>query len=455
MAQHDDFGFDPRRWVDSAEPALAFPSPETLGQARQKTADARRWPWMAGAMVLFVAAPLASFVARDPRGAASVATALAPPRVPPAAPLAPKADLAERTATLPAIGDLTTMLVGQGATAADTAAITQLVLAHLSGPGEITASISLRLDAGAPEILRVRAARADSSGVVVTRDAGAPGGWRAEQIARNLAAHLVVARGEMNEDSLYSSAVAAHVDESLIPDFAQAFVYDFDFQREIHPGDVFEMAAEQTVNADGAAVGAPTLVFASFTTREKARALYRFTAAGGKPGWYDGNGRSIVRSLMRTPVEGARVSSTFGWRIHPIDGYRKMHNGIDFAVPSGTAIYAAGTGTVEAAHFSESAGNMIILRHDKGMETKYFHLTSFAAGIADGASVTQGQQIGLSGTTGHSTGPHLHYELHVNGEPIDPMTVKTDDGVTLAGDQLAAFRRERDRIDAARAAHIS
>lgn len=459
--QDEDLGFDPRRWADPAKPMPASPvqadGPASAEPGRKTAVQTRpagtlRWPWLVGAAVLFGVAPLASFVTRDIK--------LAPPPRPVAvahpASLAPKAEIAERSATLPTIGDLRTMLMAQGVTAADADTIMRLALVHLAGAGEISASVSLRLGGAVPEIMRVKAARTDSSGVIVTRDASVPGGWRSEQVARELAARLIVSRGEMNEDSLYSSAVAAHVDESLIPDFAQAFVYDFDFQREIHAGDVFEMASEQTVNAEGVAVGAPTLVFAYFQTQDKLRALYRFTVPGGKPGWYDGNGRSVVRSLMRTPVEGARVSSTFGWRVHPIEGYRKMHKGIDFAVPSGTPIYAAGAGTVETAHFSESAGNMVILRHDKGMETKYFHLSSFASGVSDGAGVIQGQQIGLSGTTGHSTGPHLHYELHLNGEPIDPMTVKTDDGVTLAGDVLLAFRRERDRIDAARrAAHAS
>ncbi len=438
--------FDPRRWAGAADaPPPAAPR------------NAMRWPLLAGAASLFVAGPVASLLDRQP-------PASQPPASPPgaiqpakrgAAPIAMRPDVVERTTTLPAATDLVALLEAQGLSPDQATAAQALALPHLGGGGAITAVVSLRLGSGdAPDqVLRIRAARADSSGVVLVRDAAAAQGWRAEPLSRSVAAVLTVARGEMNDDSLYSSAVAAGVDESLIPDFAQAFVYDFDFQREIRAGDVFEMAAEQTVNADGQPVGAPTLVYAAFTTADKSRALYRFTPPGAQHGWYDGNGRSIVRSLMRTPVEGARVSSTFGWRVHPVLGFRKLHNGIDFAVPSGTPVYAAGAGVVEAARFSATAGNMVILRHDKGYLTKYFHFTSFAPGVTTGAKVVQGQQIGLSGTTGRSTGPHLHYELHLNGEAIDPASVKTEDGVALAGAALDAFHHERDRIDVARAAH--
>lgn len=435
--------FDPRRWSIT---------PDRAASAQRDATPPIRWPLLAGAALLLAAGPVAGLLDRqpvvdrhgDPQPTARAGTA----RV-------VRPDVIQRTTTLPAATDLAALLRAQGLPRELATAAQALALPHIGGGGAITAVVSLRLggDGAGDQVLRIRAARADSSGVVLIRDATAPQGWRTEPLARSVEARLTVARGEMNADSLYSSAVAAGVDESLIPDFAKAFVYDFDFQREIHPGDVFEMAAEQTVNADGQPVGVPTLVYAAFITAEKSRALYRFAPPGAQPGWYDGNGRSIVRSLMRTPVEGARVSSTFGWRVHPVLGFRKLHNGIDFAVPSGTPVYAAGAGTVDTAHFSTTAGNMVILRHDKGYLTKYFHFTSFAPGVTQGAHVAQGQEIGLSGTTGRSTGPHLHYEVHLNGEAIDPMAVKTEDGLALTGTALDAFHRERDRIDAARAAH--
>lgn len=432
--------FYPRSWGQDGA-SLPCPSASERG--------GKPWPWYAGSGVLFASAVLASWWTREP------ARRVAPhDLVAAAAPAATATQFVERTVTLFASDELSALLQAQGLTEADTHAIVSQTLPAIAGDGEVRVELTLRLSGTAAEAIRVKATRPDSSGVVLIRNTATPG-WRTEPIARAVETRITVGRGEMNADSLYSSALAAGIDDSLIPDFAQAFVYDFDFQRDIRPGDVFEMAAEQSVNAEGERIGAPRLVYAAFTTTSKARALYRFTPAGGAAGWFDGNGRSIVRSLMRTPVDGARVSSTFGWRVHPIEGYRKLHRGIDFAIPSGTPIYAAGKGIVETAHFSASAGNMVILRHAKGYETKYFHLSSFAAGIVDGAVIAQGQQIALSGTTGHSTGPHLHYELHLNGEPIDPAGVQADEGQVLSGADLVAFRRERDRIDGARAHHAN
>ena len=155
---------------------------------------------------------------------------------------------------------------------------------------------------------------------------------------------------------------------------------------------------------------------------------------------------------MRTPVEGARISSTFGMRVHPVLGFMKMHKGTDFAAPIGTPIYAAGDATVIFAAMAGTAGNRVILKHDNGWETWYLHMNHFGPGITTGVHVHQGQQIGEIGTTGRSTGPHLHYELHVNNEPVDPMSVQMDAGKTLDAAAMKGFFKERDRIDALRAA---
>src|SRR5690606_25925726 len=141
---------------------------------------------------------------------------------------------------------------------------------------------------------------------------------------------------------------------------------------------------------------------------------YRFTPEGEEPGWFDGNGRSIVRAFMRTPIDGARVSSSFGYRKHPILGYQKLHRGVDFAAPIGTPIYAAGDATVEFAGPKGPNGNFVALRHDNGWRTLYLHMNAFGEGIVAGARVRQGQRVGEVGTTGRSTGPHLHYEVHIN-----------------------------------------
>ena len=158
---------------------------------------------------------------------------------------------------------------------------------------------------------------------------------------------------------------------------------------------------------------------------------------------------------MRTPVDGARVSSKFGFRIHPVLGYQKLHKGTDFAAPIGTPIFAAGNAVVEWAAMKGPNGNLTILRHDNGWQTYYLHQSRFMPGIVPGAHVAQGQQIGEIGTTGRSTGPHLHYEVHIAGEPVDPLGIQTDAGSTLTGPALVAFAKERDRIDVSRAGQAS
>jgi murein DD-endopeptidase MepM/ murein hydrolase activator NlpD len=154
---------------------------------------------------------------------------------------------------------------------------------------------------------------------------------------------------------------------------------------------------------------------------------------------------------MRTPVDGARVSSSFGFRTHPILGYQKLHRGVDFAAPTGTPIYAAGAATIEFAGPKGANGNFVALRHDNGWRTLYLHMNAFGPGITTGARVSQGQQVGEVGTTGRSTGPHLHYEVHIDGEPVDPMTIQVGEGRSLSGPLLAAFVEARNRIDQVRA----
>jgi murein DD-endopeptidase MepM/ murein hydrolase activator NlpD len=305
--------------------------------------------------------------------------------------------------------------------------------------------------------------------VALTR--GEDGAFAAERLSAQTSTRVSLARGEMDGDSFYTSAVAAGVNDALIPEFAAAFVYDFDFQREIQRGDTFEAAFQETVNADGEPLGARRLLYVALNTRAKRRAFYRFTPPGGEAGWYDGRGRSIRRALLRTPVDGARVSSNFGPRTHPIQGFVKMHNGTDFAAPTGTKVYAAADATVEFAACKGGNGNFVRLRHDDGKLTYYLHLHDFAEPIQLGPTcaskgavanrppgpgprqtrVRQGEVIGFVGTTGSSTGPHLHYELRTEAGPIDPLTVVTAEPPRLAPAALAAFFKVRDDVDRARA----
>jgi len=358
--------------------------------------------------------------------------------------------LSRRILNLQRPSELRDALIANGISKADAEAASSAASEALSkSDHELHAAITLSQIGNVVRLDRVEASFLDSSGAVISR--GADGRFVATPVAAALSTVVKVARGEMDENSFYSSAVTAGVTDSLVPDFAQAFAFDFDFQREIHPGDVFEAAFEQSVNAHGEVVGPPRLLFASLITATKSRALYVFQVHGQKPGWFDGNGRSIVRSLMRTPIAGARISSGFGWRLHPVLGFMKLHKGTDFAAPTGTPIYAAGAGVVMWAHMKGPNGNLCIIKHDNGWLTYYLHMNRYAPGITEGVRVAQGQQVGEVGTTGRSTGPHLHYEVHVNDEAVDPMSIKTDEGQTLSGDDLKAFFKERNRIDVARA----
>jgi murein DD-endopeptidase MepM/ murein hydrolase activator NlpD len=268
---------------------------------------------------------------------------------------------------------------------------------------------------------------------------------------------LVVKRGEVDANSFYTSAVSAGITDSLIPGFLKVFTFDFDFQFEIKEGDIFEAGFEELINSQGEVYGEPKLVYASLTTSKKSKSVYFFEQSSKSldelGGWYDGNGHSIIRSFMRTPLDGARmrISSNFGFRKHPISGFKKLHKGTDFAAPTGTPVYAASDGNVLFASMKGANGNLVIIEHTNGWLTYYLHLNDFGPGIQAGIGVKQGQRIGDVGTTGRSTGPHLHYEIHINGEAIDPLGIEVDEGKKLSELNQQAFFKERDRIDAIRA----
>jgi murein DD-endopeptidase MepM/ murein hydrolase activator NlpD len=316
--------------------------------------------------------------------------------------------------------------------------------------GELRANLVLTSGLS-PALVSMEVRRVDGSGVSITPGAG--GGFASQPLADSYRTQVRVVRGEVDATSFYTSAVAAGVTDTLIPDFAAAFAFDFDFQREIEPGDIFEAAIEQKVDADGASVGAERLVYASLQTAEKSRALYRFQPpAEFKPAWYDANGVSTARSLMRTPVEGARISSSFGPRTHPVLGYTRVHKGTDFATPVGTQVFASGDGVVDFVGPHGGHGNYIRIRHSPTTSTAYAHLSGYWEGVGVGTAVKQGQPIARSGNTGLSSGPHLHYEVIVNGQAVDPMTYQTEGGRSLEGEGLLRFKAERDRIDGLRAA---
>lgn len=369
-----------------------------------------------------------------------------------AIPEVPGQQVSSRTLVLAGAADLAAALVAAGLSPPEAAAANAAAMRVLGGAsGEIHAVLNLVTLPEGVHLQRLEASFADGSGAVVS--AAGAGKFTASRVAAELSKRIQVVSGELDTNSFYSSAVAAGVTDSLIPEFVNAFTFDFNLAAEVSPGDTFEVAYEQTVNAKGDPVGATQLLYASLVTAEKRRALYRFKPADQDVGWFDGNGASTVRSFMKTPVDGARITSNFGPRFHPVLRYTRLHGGTDFAAPVGTPIYSAADGTVVSASPSRCAGNMAIIRHDNGYETRYFHLSRYADGLRAGQPVKQGFTIGDVGNTGTcTTGPHLHYEVHINGQKVDPLSIKTDSGRKgLEGASLAAFIQQRDRVDVARA----
>lgn len=223
------------------------------------------------------------------------------------------------------------------------------------------------------------------------------------------------------------------------------FSHKFDMDREVRANDEFTYVFDRTVTENGRTIGSGDLLYAQL----KGVAFYRFQPAGAKEAQYfDATGKNTRSAFMRTPLErGFRVSSSFGFRRHPIAGYRKMHQGIDFAAGQGTPVIAPADGVVVEARRWGGYGNWLRIRHPNGLETGYGHLSRYASGMRSGQRVSQGQVVAYVGSTGASTGPHLHYEIWRGGQRINPAGVKTQEGVELAGADLAAFRAEKSRID--------
>lgn len=451
MVADEDPGFDVRAWVGPSDrqPPAAAQVKQDRGrpQTAKRLHNGVRLALASSISVgLLLSGLLVAWLTRD-KPAAVVAQQPSQRRPP----IERRDGLSERIVNLSSPAGLRSALIANGIDAASADAAARAALGAMGKrQDEVRAVIALEKQGTATRLVRLDASFMDSSGAVVT--AQPDGTFAARPVAASLSTRIVVARGEMNDTDFYSSAVAAGVTDSLISTFAQAFVYDFNFQTEIKAGDVFEAAFEQNVNAGGQDVGPPRLLFASLTTSDKARAVYRFQPPGEEEGWFDGNGRTVRRSFMRTPVDGARITSHFGMRFHPVLHYTRLHGGTDFAAPIGTPIYAVAGAVVTTSSPSACAGNMVILQHDNGWETRYFHLLRYAPDIHPGLHVEQGHQLGVVGTTGTcTTGPHLHYEVHIKGEKVDPESIPTEQGKILAGDALKAFLKERDRIDVARA----
>jgi murein DD-endopeptidase MepM/ murein hydrolase activator NlpD len=272
-------------------------------------------------------------------------------------------------------------------------------------------------------------------------------GFTVQETILELDRNLVRAGGVI-QNSLFLSAAQAGIPTKTIIDLIRIFSYDVDFQREIQPGDSFEVYFERFSDETGRVLKEGSIHWATMTLSGKDISVYRFkTEDDGFTDYYDAKGRSVKKTLMRTPIDGARLTSGFGKRKHPTLGYTKMHRGVDFGARSGTPIMAAGNGIVEVAGRNGGYGNYVRIRHSGSYKTAYAHMKKFAKGVRKGSRVKQGQIIGYVGTTGRSTGPHLHYEVHQGGKQINPLSVKLPAGRKLGGKMLSAFKKHSKKIN--------
>jgi murein DD-endopeptidase MepM/ murein hydrolase activator NlpD len=251
------------------------------------------------------------------------------------------------------------------------------------------------------------------------------------------------------DSSLFNAAQEAGVPMPVVADLIKTFSFDVDFQRDIQDGDSFEVFYERMENEDGEFVKSGKILFASLTLSGKSIPVYYFER-DGEGQYFTPNGEAIRKSLLRTPIDGARITSGFGMRMHPVLGFSKMHKGIDFGAPTGTPIFAAGSGTIAEIGRKGSYGNYVRIRHSGDYQTAYAHMSKFAKGLKKGAKVQQGDVIGYVGATGRVTGPHLHYEILMAGKQVNPGKVKTVASNKLTGKHLKAFQAEMAKIDAQR-----
>ena len=255
----------------------------------------------------------------------------------------------------------------------------------------------------------------------------------------------VVVKNSINSN-LYSAATEVGIEPNIIIEFARIYGFEIDFQRDIRKGDTFEIYYEKFIDDNNIVRDTGKIVYAHMNVNNREINLYNFNDKN-EIGYYDISGKSIVKSLMKTPINGARLSSSFGMRKHPILGFNKMHRGTDFAAPTGTPIMASGSGTVTRARWCGGGGNCVKIRHNSTYETIYAHMSKFARGIKEGRKVKQGQTVGYVGSTGLSTGPHLHYEVVVNGKKVNSQKLKLPSGKILKNEAREKFELERIKID--------
>ena len=256
----------------------------------------------------------------------------------------------------------------------------------------------------------------------------------------------IIYKENIIKQSLYKAATDQKIPPNTIIEFARIYGFQVDFQRDIRKSDKFQMMYEIFTDKNNKVIETGNILFANLKLSGQDNSLYYFDKKKNE-GHYDKNGKSIQKALMKTPINGARLSSSFGMRKHPIDGFNKMHRGTDFAAPKGTPIMASGNGVVKKVGWCGGGGNCVKIKHNSTYETVYAHMSKFARGIKRGVRVKQGQTIGYVGSTGKSTGPHLHYEVIVNGKKVNSQTLKLPSGKVLKGKDRQMFETNKIKLD--------
>ena len=265
---------------------------------------------------------------------------------------------------------------------------------------------------------------------------------------------VLVYKETIISNSLYSSAINIGIKPNIIIEFARIYGFQIDFQRDIWKNDSFQIIYETFLDPNNRVIETGNIIYANLILQGNENNLYIFKTKDGNE-HFDGAGKSIRKSLMKTPINGARLSSSFGMRKHPILGYNKMHRGTDFAAPEGTPVMASGDGKVIRARWCGGGGNCIKIKHNSTYSTVYAHLKNFARGIKEGTKVTQGQIIGYVGSTGMSTGPHLHYEVIINGKKVNSQKLKLPSGKILKGSERKLFEVSKIKINVLKSKLIS
>jgi murein DD-endopeptidase MepM/ murein hydrolase activator NlpD len=281
----------------------------------------------------------------------------------------------------------------------------------------------------------------------ITIARAADGKFSAASSVKQLSEHFHRA-GARIDSSLYLAAMQAGIPAPVVVQMIHMFSYEVDFQRDLRPGNSFEVLYSFYYTPDGKPAKDGEVAYAAIHLADRTVTLYRYQPKGETTADYlNSKGQSARSMLMKTPVDGARISSGFGMRFHPVLGYTRMHKGIDFAVPTGTPVMAAGSGTIKQEGWSGGYGNFILLDHGNTYATAYGHLSRFASGVHIGSHVRQGQVIAYSGATGLATGPHLHYEIRIKGTQVNPASVKVASGRILFGRELVRFQQQRLHVD--------